>query len=224
MENFHIEVELLRSIFKCSNCPVNIIYQCIKKFLDKLNVPKQIVPTVPKRELLVVLPYLETFSLNLRKCLYKQVSKSLPQCNVKVIFQSKNRLSSFYKFKDSIPLYLLSYLIYKFQCNNCNITYYGETERYLKVRAREDVSACPLTGKRVNNNKKSSVKDHCILSGHVCSFEDFTVLDYKSHKFKVLIKESLLVNYNQFHNILRLFDVLPNFPFTTSQTMGDYYL
>ena len=27
---------------------------------------------------------------------------------------------------------------------------------------------------------------------------------------------------NQFHNILRLFDVLPNFPFTKSETMGDY--
>ena len=30
--------------------------------------------------------------------------------------------------------------------------------------------------------------------------------------------------YNQFHNILRLFDDLPNFPFATSETMGDYYL
>ena len=29
---------------------------------------------------------------------------------------------------------------------------------------------------------------------------------------------------NHFHNILRLFDVLPNFPFTTSETMRDYYL
>ena len=27
--------------------------------------------------------------------------------------------------------------------------------------------------------------------------------------------------YDQFHNILRLFDVLLNFPFTTSETMGD---
>ena len=26
------------------------------------------------------------------------------------------------------------------------------------------------------------------------------------------------------YNILRLLDVLPNFPFTTSETMGDYYL
>ena len=44
MGNFHIEVELLRSIFKCNNYPVNIIDQCIKKFFDKLYVPKQIVP------------------------------------------------------------------------------------------------------------------------------------------------------------------------------------
>ena len=47
--------------------------------------------------------------------------------------------------------------------------------------------------KSVNNNKKSSVKDYCLLSGHVCLFEDFTVLNYESRTFKRLIKESLLV-------------------------------
>ena len=29
---------------------------------------------------------------------------------------------------------------------------------------------------------------------------------------------------NQFHNVLRHFGVLPIFPFTTSETMCDYYL
>ena len=76
MENFHTDVERLRSNFKCNNYPVNIIDQCIKKLLDKLYVPKQIVPTVPTKELLVVLPYLRSFSLNLRKCLHRSVSKS----------------------------------------------------------------------------------------------------------------------------------------------------
>ena len=97
------------------------------------------------------------------------------------------------KFKGSTPLYLPSHLIYKFQCSNCNINYYDETERHLKVRVGDHISTSPLTGKRVNNNKKSSAKDHCFLSGHVCSFDDFTVLDYESHKFKRLIKGSLLV-------------------------------
>ena len=55
------------------------------------------------------------------------------------------------------------------------------------------VSKSALTGKWVNDNKKSSVKDHCLLSCHVCSFDDFTVLNYETHKFKRVIKESLLV-------------------------------
>ena len=41
MENFHIEVEILKSIFKCNNYPVNIIDQCIKKFFGKYYVLKR---------------------------------------------------------------------------------------------------------------------------------------------------------------------------------------
>ena len=41
-----------------------------------------------------------------------------------------------------------------------------------------------------------------------------------AHKHRLKNK----VNYNHFHNILRLFDVLPNCPFTTSETMDNYYL
>ena len=103
-------------------------------------------------------------------------------------------MGSFFEFKDSIPLHLCSYLIYKFQCSNCNITYYGQTERHLNVRDNERISTSPLTRKRVNNNKKYFVKARCLLSGHVCPFEDFTVLNYESHRFKRLIKESLLVS------------------------------
>ena len=43
----------------------------------------------------------------------------------------------------------------------------------------------------------------------------------------VLILEEkifLLYSYNHFHNILRLFDVLTNFPFTASETMRNYEL
>ena len=51
-----------------------------------------------------------------------------------------------------------------------------------------------LTGKRVNNNKNSAVKDHCLFFNHVGSFEDFSILTYESNPFKLLIKEALLVS------------------------------
>ena len=62
------------------------------------------------------------------------------------------------------------------------MTYYGQTERHLDVRADELISTTPSMGKRVNNK-----------SGHLCSFDDLTVLSYGSQMFKRLIKEFLLV-------------------------------
>ena len=46
----------------------------------------------------------------------------------------------------------------------------------------------------------------------------------KKRKFDPGGRRKIGKSYNQFHNILKLFDVLPNFPFTTSETMDDYYL
>ena len=40
-------------------------------------------------------------------------------------------------------------------------------------------------------------------------------------------KEKLTIkaeDYNQLHNILRLLDVSPNFPFAANETVRDYYL
>ena len=121
-------------------------------------------------------------------------NKTLPQCNTKVIFQSKNRFSNLFRFKDSIPKELRSHIVYKFLCINCNMTYYGETAPHLNVRYGEHLSLSALTGKRVNNNKKSAVKDYCLFFNHVGSFEDFSILTYESNPFKLLIKEALLVS------------------------------
>ena len=43
-------------------------------------------------------------------------------------------------------------------------------------------------------------------------------------KYLILVCISSYYTYNHFHNTLRLFDVLPNFHFTRSETVRDYYL
>ena len=132
--------------------------------------------------------------MDLRSRLYNCFRKTLPQCNIKVIFQSENRVSNLFRFKDSIPKELRSHVVYKFLCSNCNITYYGETERHLNVRSREHLSLSAITGKRINKNKKLAVKNHCLFSNRVGSFEDFSILTYESNSFKLFIKEALLVS------------------------------
>ena len=49
-------------------------------------------------------------------------------------------------------------------------------------------------------------------------------LEYSQGKSTLKQNSSAYKNYNHFHNILKLFDVLRNFLFTTSETMRDYNL
>ena len=83
MENRPIELGQLRRVFCCNNFPGNIIYQYMKKFLYKLYILKQILPTVPISELLIVVPFLEKCCMDLRIRMYKS------QCNIKVFFRLK---------------------------------------------------------------------------------------------------------------------------------------
>ena len=63
--SFHLEVENLREILKKNRYPSGIIEQSIRSFLNKLHVPKKVIPNVPKKELFIVLLCLGTLSSNL---------------------------------------------------------------------------------------------------------------------------------------------------------------
>ena len=108
--------------------------QCIKDFLDKILAPKPVVSTVPKKELVIALPYLGTLSLQIRKRINDIMKNKLPYCNIRFVFQTKSETSDFFILKDKIPSFLQSGIVYQFQCGHCNATSYGKTKRHFNVR------------------------------------------------------------------------------------------
>ena len=70
MQSLQLEVEQLRQTFKCNNYLVTLTDQCIKTFLNKIFVPERTLMTVPKKNLLIVLPFVGQFSLNVRSRLH----------------------------------------------------------------------------------------------------------------------------------------------------------
>ena len=64
---------------------------------------------------------------------------------------------------------------------------------------------------------------HTFFSVSVIYFEQANVSWVFRKQSSLFLDTAILTKrfYNQFHNILRLFDILSNFPFTTSETMGD---
>ena len=212
-EKIHNEIVSLKDILKHNSYPKNFIDNCIKKIFDKLYVSKKVYQTAEKKSLLIVLPFLGRLSFETRNRLSSCIKSQLPFCSLKIAYQSKNRFSNLFKFKESIPKYLRSHLIYKFMCSCCNATYYGETKRHLFVRASEHLGITPLTQKRVKNPKKSAIIDHILLEGHNATYDDFSILTTESNEFKLHLKESLLIkrdkpelNRNCYTHPLELFD------------------
>ena len=98
-ENFHLEIETLKSIFKHNNYPKNFGNQFITKFLNKLFIKKDLNFLVPKRELTFVVTYLGKLSFDLRTRLTRTIERTLPYCKVKTIFRFKCRLTYYFELK-----------------------------------------------------------------------------------------------------------------------------
>ena len=106
------------------------------------------IPTAPKRELIILL-YLGKMSQIVRTRLTKTMNKHVKFCKLRVIFQTNNRLKSYFRFKDSVPETLRSNLISKFSCGNCTASYIDKTYRHFKVRVSQHQGVSPRTGKPV---------------------------------------------------------------------------
>ena len=190
---FHQQLILLREIFKKNGYPENFIDRCFKLFLDRIHILKEKVPTVEKKPLRLVLPYLGNISLQIRTKLQKSIKGVLNCCKLQVIFKSQNKLCDNFHFKDTVPQILTSGVVYKFQCGLCNESYYGECVRHLAVRSGEHIGISPLTSKRVQPRKDSAVCHYLLNCNYSPTFEDFSVLCHDNKKYLLELKESLLI-------------------------------
>ena len=146
------------------------------KYLSKLFVPERIVHTVDKKQVLLVLPFLDPLLFEKRSCLQKCFKNYIPYCSLKVVSQSRSRISNLFNFKDVVNTKLSTHIVYKFMCSCCNTIYYGHAQRHFFVRASEYLGITPLTSKFVKTRKKSAIFDHTLLDGRKASFDNFSIL------------------------------------------------
>ena len=99
--------------------------------------PQLPVQSVQKLPVSITLPYLGPLSIKLSKDLNNIIKKFYPQIQFRCLFNNKRTISSFFPFKDQIPLMVSSNIIYKYSCGQCQSIYIGETKRHLINRICE---------------------------------------------------------------------------------------
>ena len=127
---------------------------CFKIVINKLVIKRPQVTTVEKKTLILSLPYLGDISLQTRTKLRKSFKSILNCCKLQIVFKSQRKLANVFRFKDRLPFDLVSGVVYKYTCGRCNSSYYGETDRHLKVRSGEHIGISPLTFRKVKPSPK----------------------------------------------------------------------
>ena len=91
----------------------------------------------------------------------------------------------------------MSGAVYEYTCGRCNSSYYGETERHLKVESGEHIGISPLAFKKTKPSKESSIHDHLLECDNNPSFDEFTILAHGNKKYLPKIKESFSIKRDQ---------------------------
>ena len=186
-----------RKIFSKNGYPSKLVDKCIFNFFNKQYEKRAIVHTVPKKELFLVLPFLGANSWKTKNELIRTFRKIVPFCNLKIVYKTTRRLSSCFTFKDKIPKSLMSGVIYRYTCAECNLSYVGCTKRFWEKRLEEHLHVSGLTGKPRSGMivfaPLQHVKSDCCAVRKI-SREDFEIIGHEKDPYLLELKESIIIS------------------------------
>ena len=192
-EAIHKETLNVRQFMLKNGYPQKLLDKIISAFFNMMCVHNSATTRDKTQPLMIVLPYLGNLTKQLEKNIKKAIHETIPDLQVRFVFRASTRLSNLFRFKDKIPHYLSSGVIYKFTCHGCNSMYIGETIRHAKRRYEEHMGRSALTEKKLANPPPTAISEHGRLCQTTPETSDFTIIGRESVESKLKIKESLFI-------------------------------
>ena len=165
----------------------------IRIFLDRLFCPATRDVNTSQNDMLFIFLFLSF----IRTQITKLCSSAFTRVSLRFIFQSGRQLSSFFSFKNRIPAFMRSRVVYKYTCQCCGSLYFVQTRRHSCTRISEhSMEVSPLRGKKLATTSLSSIQAHIHHTHHTISPNDFSIISscHSSSNFELLIRESLLIS------------------------------
>ena len=163
--------------FNLNSFPSHMFDRIARRFLDHTFDPKPPVLTAPEKIIYFCLRSTGIHSLQIRRL----SNAAFPHLDIRFVLRFSNLFLSLLPFKDEVPKYLRSSVVYLFKCRCCSALYVGQTTRHLHTRISEHLGISPITGKHSTNLSISSILSHTNASGHPAYFDDFQILSSSLH-------------------------------------------
>ena len=143
--------------------------------------------TVPKEIIYFCLSFTGIHSSQIRTQISRlcNAADSVTYLDIRFVFRSLRRISSFFPFKDKVPKYLRTSVVYLLKCRCCCVSYVNQTTRHLRTSISEHLGISPITGRHSTNPAMATI---------LVSYNDFQ-LSSCSDLFELMIHEGLVNKY-----------------------------
>jgi len=174
----HTEFDKIRMFMQKNGYPSVMIDRTVSYFLNKLHAKRSSQSATNKnvKTYQIILPYLSTFTKRVERKIQQGLKDHMPGIKFSFVYRASTRLRNLFSFKDRIPAYLRSGIIYQFTCSSCKAVYIGETNRHTKTRFCEHMGISALTGKEAKTKKPSHIRDHLQHCTSVITQDCFKVI------------------------------------------------
>ena len=159
------------------------VIDVLHKHNDK---PSQPTLTVPKKDVILVLPSLGLHNDAITRRLKSCVNKFYGFVSLRVVFQNTRSIKSFFPYKDRFNRSQKANIVYKASCWDCDAFYIRKTKR-LRDRKTEHFIALTQIG------HASAVAEHSISTVHNIKWDHFEILANGQCDLQCKIKETLLI-------------------------------
>ena len=88
---------------------------------------------------------------------------------------------------------VLSKIIYKYLCGQCNSSYVGETRRHFISWICEHKGISPVQMSRLQIPPFSNIREHALNCNHPFKIDNFSVLD-RCHDYDLRLLESIFIH------------------------------
>ena len=188
--SLHDEFTFLTSFFRRNGYCTYFVEKYIKRFLDR-KFDSACVPSPIKPDLFISLPYFGPQSLKMKDELLSLFKKFIPGKTISFILCNRSNIGSLFNYKDKLPYHMLSSVVYKFCCSQCESGYVGMTSRNLYMRISEHMGKSFRTGMYLSHPPHSAVRDHSASCDSQILCSNFKILASASCPLDLKILESL---------------------------------
>ena len=176
--NYHLmllEFDFLRNFFVSNGFPFNLVESQISKFLSKrVTDTTSLSNTKPNFNFSV--PYFGSQSDKLSRELSRLLSKFIPDYNFIIIWVNRHKIVSLFNYKDRLPSFVHSSLVYRLSYARCTCEYVGLMTRLLHTRVCEHIGKSHRAGLPLSIPQHSNIRLHCDQCRVSASETDFSNL------------------------------------------------